>query len=166
MNKLIDIGKIGKPHGLLGEMHFFPVDDVVLDYIDPGDYLMAKGLPYQLSSVRNANSVLIKFKEIIDRTGAELLRGAIVQVPWSEELEGEIHQAMNDPLVGFTIIDHATHQSIGTIINVVEMAAQLLAVVHYNNREILIPIHDDLIISEDVKKRILVMNLPDGLLDL
>lgn len=166
MNKLIEVGKIGKPHGLLGEMHFIPVDDAVLDYITPGEYLMAKGLPYQLSTIRNANSLLIKFKEISDRTGAELLRGANVQVLWSAELEEAIHYAMNDPLVGFTIIDHATQQPVGDIIDVVEMAAQLLAVVQYDNREILIPIHDDLIISEDVKKRTLVMNLPDGLLDL
>lgn len=57
--------------------------------------------------------------------------------------------------------------SIGTVREVVENPGQwLLIIVTSSGKELLVPFHDDLILSADKKKKIIVMDLPEGLLEI
>jgi 16S rRNA processing protein RimM len=56
---------------------------------------------------------------------------------------------------------------VGTIIDVIENPGQLLMNVRIKkDKEILIPLHEDLIIRIDNKKKIIKMDLPQGLIEI
>jgi 16S rRNA processing protein RimM len=48
---------------------------------------------------------------------------------------------------------------------VIEQPHQLLCRIDWKGKEALIPIHEESLIKIDKKKKIVVVNLPDGLLD-
>ena len=63
-------------------------------------------------------------------------------------------------------IEDATHGLVGKIDEVIEMPQQMMAVVVYRGREILIPLNEQFIVTADEEQSVLHMDLPDGLLDL
>ena len=63
------------------------------------------------------------------------------------------------------IIDKET-DAVYEILRVEEYPQQLMAVVQPGDKEILIPLSDQLITSIDKPNRVLMMNIPEGLLDL
>lgn len=64
---------------------------------------------------------------------------------------------------GFRIFDR-DNDLIGTVREVIDNPGQLmLDVVSPSNRQILIPLHNDLILNIDEKKKVIVMSLPEGL---
>jgi 16S rRNA processing protein RimM len=69
-------------------------------------------------------------------------------------------------LKGFKI-HSADNKSLGTVIGIIENPGQILLNIDNGyGREILIPLHEDLIIAVDKKKKIIKMNIPEGLMDL
>jgi 16S rRNA processing protein RimM len=46
------------------------------------------------------------------------------------------------------------------------MPHQEMAVVNHHNKEVLIPLNEELIINIDTTKRLIIMNLPEGLVQL
>lgn len=69
-------------------------------------------------------------------------------------------------LKGYRIYS-SENKIIGTIIGIIENPGQILLNANAGHgREILIPLHEDLIISVDDKKKIIRMDLPEGLVDL
>ncbi len=68
-------------------------------------------------------------------------------------------------LKGFIVSDE-THGELGEILEVNEYPQQFVATVSYKGKEILFPLNDDMIIEIDEDARTLLVDLPDGLLDL
>jgi len=68
-------------------------------------------------------------------------------------------------LEGYTLSDVNSDFS-AVIVSIDEQPGQLLATVMSGNRELLIPLHSDLIVSVNHKKKTLKMSLPDGLADI
>jgi 16S rRNA processing protein RimM len=66
---------------------------------------------------------------------------------------------------GFTLVDVALGE-IGVIREVLELPGQFLALVDYQDQEVMVPLHPSLIQKADLKNRILEMDLPEGLLEL
>ena len=56
--------------------------------------------------------------------------------------------------------------AIGVIEEVIEMPQQIMGIVNYQGKEVLIPLNDQFITGVDEEKKILEMELPEGLLDL
>jgi 16S rRNA processing protein RimM len=78
---------------------------------------------------------------------------------------GNIKDDLAD-LTGYSILS-VDNTLIGVVTDVIQNPGQwLLSVQTENNREILIPFHDDFIRSIDDKAKILVMDIPEGLIDL
>jgi 16S rRNA processing protein RimM len=72
----------------------------------------------------------------------------------------------SDNLTGYTILS-VDNTLIGLVSDLLQNPGQwLLVVKSEENREILIPLHEDFIVSVDHEKKILVMDIPDGLKDL
>lgn len=71
-----------------------------------------------------------------------------------------------DLIRGF-VLKQSDGTTIGTITEIIENPGQLLAVVQTKNRdEVFIPLHQDLILEIDQNKKILIMELPEGLVDM
>ena len=56
-------------------------------------------------------------------------------------------------------------EDIGEILEVIEQPHQLLCRIDWKGKEALIPIHEESLVKIDKKNKIVVVNLPDGLLD-
>ena len=160
------IGKLGKPHGVQGEVSFHFTDDV-FDRVD-AEYLILKldgiFVPFFMEEYRfhGSETALIKFEDIDSQDRAKELTGSEVYFPrhLSDSDEENISWA---EIVGFALIDAATGNTIGTIAAIDKQTANILFEL-YNG--ILIPANEDLIEDIDTEKETITMNIPEGLLNL
>jgi 16S rRNA processing protein RimM len=169
MSQYFKIGKLAASHGLLG--------DLILQH-HLGKKTALKGLeiiyiqdatdnfiPYfiEKATARSATETQLKLEEINDKEAARLLTPKEV---WLESADFKKHAAKSTPIsmLGFTLFDQEVE--LGEIIEVIEQPHQILCTVSYQEKEILIPIHEDNLISIDKRKRKVVVEVPDGLIDI
>jgi 16S rRNA processing protein RimM len=165
------IGKIGKPHGVQGEVSLMFSDDV-FDRVD-ADYLvlMVDGIlvPFFFEEYRfkNGETALVKFCDIDTKEQAQELTGCDVFFPkkLSDRDENELTW---EELAGFEVLNADDNDSLIGILSYVDDATEnvLFCVEKPDGNEVLIPASDDFIISVDAKKRKLSVSLPEGLLEL
>lgn len=169
METYISVGKTGKTHGIDGELKFFIEDEFLDDFLDaPAVFLTVAGkqVPFFIESVRGESNLIIKLEEVDSREVALPLAGAEVFLREQDVSQG-VSAAMPDfaYLEGYTIKD-VNAGVIGPIEEVVEFPQQLMAVLTYGGKEILIPLNDQFILKIDEAARRIDMELPEGLLGL
>ena len=160
------IGRLGKAHGVKGEVSFL-FDDDIFDRVD-ADYLVLDidGIlvPFFMEEYRfRSDSVcLVKFCDVDTQQRASELTGCDVYFPRSiadESTEGP-SLAM---LVGFDIVDASDNKVVGKIASIDDTTQNILFELEDGT---LIPASDDLIEDIDTDRATVVMHLPEGLLDL
>lgn len=165
------IGKIGKPHGVKGEVSFMFSDDV-FDRVD-ADYLvlMIDGIlvPFFFEEYRfkSGETALVKFCDIDTKEQAQELTGCEVFFPKSLSDRGDDELTLEE-LKGFEILDAANDNSLIGSITGIDDATQnvLFSVTADDGRNLLIPASDDFITGIDIPGRKIYVSLPEGLLDL
>lgn len=164
------IGRLGKPHGVKGEVSFQFTDDI-FDRVD-ADYLILEidGIlvPFFMEEYRfRSNEVaLIKFEDIETEGRARELTGCEVFFPRDFADADEENMTWSE-IVGYRIVDAATDKAVGEITSVDDATINTLFEVKTNDGgEMLIPAGEDLIRGVDKKARIIEMSLPEGLFDL
>lgn len=172
MDAMVKIGRIGKAHGLNGELKAFVEDAYWEDFLNAEIiFLEIRGqyLPYFVEDVRAGNDVLVKFEDLNTREDAQMLHHKDIYLRSADILPDEARTIIIEPgyerFTGYNIED-ATHGLVGKIDEVIEMPQQMMAVVVYRGREILIPLNEQFIVTADEEQSVLRMDLPDGLLDL
>ncbi len=165
-DSVFHIGRIGKPHGVKGEVSFHFTDDV-FDRVDAEYlFLQVEGLlvPFFMEEYRfrSDTTALVKFYDVDDANKASQLTGCEVFFPRQlADDDGEITWA---EIVGFSITDHDTGHDIGTIISVDTTTINTLFEVRLQQGgTALIPAADDLVVNLDRKKRTIDMIIPEGL---
>lgn len=162
------IGVIGKPHGIHGELrlHF---DDDIFDQCE-AEYLILdmEGIlvPFFIEEYRfrSEETALMKFCDIDNENAAHRLTGVEVFFPRSIAEASSEHLSWAQ-IVGFSLIDSATHTRIGSIESVDESTINLLfEVKQEEGQNLLIPAHAELITAIDKENKTIEMNIPDGLL--
>ena len=159
------IGRLGKAHGVKGEVSF-QFDDDIFDRVDC-DYLVldVDGIlvPFFIEEYRfRSDSVaLVKFEDIDTQQRAQELTGCDVYFPRS--LADQDDSPTLAMLVGFDIVDADTQKTVGRIAAVDDSTANVLFELEDDT---LIPANDDLITAIDQAARTITMHLPDGLLEL
>lgn len=160
------IGRLGKTHGVRGEISFL-LDDDVFDRVD-ADYLVLKieGIlvPFFIEEYRfkSDSNAIMKFEGIDSQERARELTGCDVFFP--RELADSDDDALSwAEIIGYTLIDDATGQSVGQIASVDDSTLNILFELDGGQ---LIPASDELITSVDREARTLSMHLPEGLLEL
>lgn len=165
------IGKIGKPHGVKGEMSFL-FDDDVFDRVD-ADYLvlMIDGIlvPFFFDEYRFKGSevALVKFNGIETKEQAQELTNSEVFFPKRLSDRDDMELYLQDT-VGFTLIKDGEEEApIGTVINVDDSTANILfSVKTPEGKGILVPAAEELIVSVDTERREITVKLPEGLLEI
>ncbi|MBR5029392.1 MAG: 16S rRNA processing protein RimM [Bacteroidales bacterium] len=162
------LGKITKSFGLKGEVVF------VLDVDTPTDYaaldsvfVEVKGVlvPYFIESIHiNGNKATVKFEDL-SREESLALVGCDLYLPLTilPKLTGKkfyFHE-----IIGFHVVDNKKGD-IGTIVSVIDYPAQPLFQIINNDKEILLPVIDQLIDRVDRDNTTIYVNAPDGLIDL
>ena len=160
------IGKIGKPHGVKGEVSFHFSDDV-FDRTD-AEYLMLciDGLlvPFFMEEYRfrSDETALVKFCDIETQERAAELTGC--EVFFSREMSDSDNENVSwAEIVGFMIKDIATGNDIGRIASVDDTTVNILFELEDGT---LIPASDELISNINTNKKEIVIELPEGILDL
>ena len=160
------IGKIGKPHGVKGEVSFHFSDDV-FDRTD-AEYLMLciDGLlvPFFMEEYRfrSDETALVKFCDIETQERAAELTGC--EVFFSREMSDSDNENFSwAEIVGFILKDKATGNDIGRIASVDDTTVNILFELEDGT---LIPASDELISNININKKEIVIELPEGILDL
>ena len=166
------VARIGKPHGLRGEVTVqlhtddpesrFAVGTVLATQATPGS-----GVPRALTirSTRvHQGTWLLGFEDIPDRTGAESLRGTRLVAPAQASDEGD--GWYEDELVGLTVVDHSGTR-LGEVTGLEISPAQDLLVVRLDTgTEAYLPFVEAIVPEVDVEGGRVVVDPPDGLLEL
>ena len=164
--EVYQIGKLGKTHGVKGEISFL-FDDDVFDRTD-ADYLILKidgiFVPFFIEEYRfrSDSNAIMKLEGIDTQERARELTGCEVFFPrnLSGSDEGNISWA---GLVGYHLIDADTGRNIGTIAAIDDATINILFELEDGK---LIPASEELIADVDTKNRQITIHLPEGILDL
>ena len=165
------IGKIGKPHGVKGELTMF-FDDDVFDRVD-AEYLVLciDGIlvPFFMDEWRfkTGETALVKFCDIDTKEAASELTGCEVFFPkhLSDREEDDLTW---DEIKGFTVVDdNKDGAQVGTIAGVDESTVNVLLEVETSGGNIvLIPANEDIVKEINPTERRIIVELPEGLTDL
>lgn len=163
------IGKIVAIHGLKGEL--------LLSH-ELGKKTALKGLsavfieeqkgsfiPWFIETARagNDNEVYLKLEGVNSRETALRFTGKKV---WLPEADYKKFASKNSPasLLGYTIVDKG--QPLGGILEVIEQPHQVLCRLEIGGKEVLIPLHQDSLEKVDHRKKQVLVDLPEGLLEI
>ncbi len=158
------IGKLGKAHGVKGEISFL-FDDDVFDRVE-ADYLVLDldGIlvPFFIEEYRfrSDSTALMKFCDIDTQERARELTNTEVFFPYA--LSDEEGPMSFDGLLGFSIQDAVSKKTVGTIAAVDDHTINLLFELEDGT---LIPAHEELIEHIDPATRTVIMNIPAGLIE-
>jgi len=170
------IARIGKPHGLLGEVTVQlhtdePERRLAVGTVIDTEAAPGTGVPRSLTvrSTRVHNGVwLVAFDEVPDRTGAESLRGTRLVVDAADVLPAadEDDVFTEEQLRGLAVVDPA-----GTVLGEVgglELGAaqDRLVILLPDGREAQVPFVTALVPEVDLEGGRVVVDAPPGLLDL
>ena len=155
---VFSIGRFTRTHGIHGEIELQFTDDVFdrgeADYV----FLKIDGLyvPFFLEDYRfkGSESALFTLDGIDSDTAARELVGHTVYYPLdarpAEEGEGGL------PTLELGTVRHVETTTANT----------LLTVETHDGEEVLLPLHDDFVVDYDLRARLLLLDVPDGLIDL
>lgn len=169
MKDVYRIGRIGKPHGVKGEMNFMFTDDV-FDRTD-SDYLIIEvdGLlvPFFIEEYRfrSDDLAIIKFEGVDTAEEARPLVNCYVFFPKSQTTDDEGMSLSQ--LTGFHVIDASTQHDVGTVTSVdTSTANTLIEVETADGERRLIPLAEELIAGFDPQQQHITLHIPEGLLEL
>jgi 16S rRNA processing protein RimM len=121
-------------------------------------------LPYFIENIRKKGDDELHLKlEGID--SKEAATKFIRREVWLNEEEIQTHTQKNNPIgwVGYRILDQG--KDLGPILEVIEQPHQVLCRLEIDTKEVLIPINEQTLDKVDHKNKIVLLSLPDGLLD-
>jgi len=122
-------------------------------------------LPYFIQSVKikNADELFLKIEGINTKESAHTL---IQKQVWLPEEDFHKYAGKSAPisLLGFHIIHE--NNDLGEILEVIEQPHQLLCRISLDGKEALIPVHQETLQKIDKKTKKVMVNLPEGLLDI
>jgi 16S rRNA processing protein RimM len=168
-DEVFPIGQITKPHGVSGEMAFNFTSDVFDTEEIPFIILEIQGIlvPFFIEEYRfKSNSTgLIKLDGIKTEEQVKSLSGLTIFIPkkyLDKVVDAEIEQ---DYFTGFSLVDNEKGL-LGIISEVDQTTENVLFVIPKDDDELLIPAGEEYISEIDHEKKIIYLNLPEGLLDL
>lgn len=169
-DELFLVGKIQKTFGNQGQLmvHLEPEFDgtnLVLKSV----FLETEGerIPFFIESwlPKPGNKALVRFDDIPDMASAARLTGCSIYVPLSALPELPEDEFYFHEIIGFTVKD-SKYGIIGKISDVLDLPQQTLLQVLYGEKEILIPLVDEIVTGMDKKKKLIFIDAPEGLISL
>ena len=160
------IGRLGKTHGVKGEVSCL-FDDDIFDRVD-ADYLVLEVdgilVPFFMEEYRfrSDSLALVKFCDIDTLDRAAELTGCDVYFPRALAEEADEQLSLSS-LIGFGLFEAGSGKKVGTIADIDDSTANILFELEDGR---LIPATDDLITDINTKDRTIKMEIPEGLLEL
>ena len=162
-------GKIIKPHGVKNEFlsildtnnpeHF---QNIEIIFVEIDNTL----IPYFINNIRiSGKQAIIELQNVNFDMITKLLVGSslFLQKELLPKLPG--NQFHSHELEGFSVYDKEKG-NIGFVEEVVDMDYQAILKINFNDKEILIPVADEIIKKVDRKNKHIEIEAPDGLIDI
>ena len=164
------IGLFNKPHGIHGELQFTFTDDI-FDRVDC-DYLICllDGIfvPFFIEEYRfrSDSTALVKLEGIDTAERARMFTNVEVYFPVKHAEEAEDGELSWNFFVGFRMED-VRHGELGEVVEVDTTTVNTLFVVEQEDgEELLIPAQEEFIVEINQEKKLITVELPEGLLNL
>ena len=149
---------------------------IKLDTDDPETYLSLQSflledeshlIPCFTTKVQLHKSQLLRVsvEGVNSEKQADLMIGKSVYLPLDQLPKLDDDQFYFHEIIGFKVIDYVLGP-IGIITGVNDASSQVLLEVEHNDKQILIPLVDELIQQLDKQKKQIYLSIPEGLLDL
>ena len=164
------LGKIAKKFSFKGEVLIYLDTDSPEEYQDMESIFVEinKNLvPYFIenSSIHKNDFLRVQLEDVKNEEEADYLLGSEVYLPLTMLPKLEGNKFYYHEVIGFEIEDK-TLGVFGKIVSVNDTAAQPLFEVLNGNVEMLIPMIDQFLVKIDRESKIVLMDLPDGLIQL
>ena len=166
--ELLRVGVITSPHGIRGEVNVYPTTDEP-DMFEEWETLTLRTKKgdetVHVTGVKFfKNMIILQFKEVPDRNGAELLREAELYIHRSQAREcGEYEDFVVD-LIGMNVVlEDGT--PFGVCTDVMETGANdVYEVKRTDGKTILLPAIRSCILDTDTETNTMTVSIPEGLL--
>lgn len=164
------LGKIVKTHGLSGELSGIIDSDSPLSYtiLKAVFFNLKEGiipLPIEKINIEKNSYCIIKFKNINSIEEARRLVNKPMYLPLSilPKLSGK--KFYYHEITDFKVVDNIKGE-IGKITSVLDNPSQPIFQILFEEKEILVPAHDNIIEKIDRENKTIFLNCPEGLIDL
>lgn len=164
-----ELGALAKPHGIKGALHAFLDVDDPYEYDELTSVFVQEGqelVPYFIDDIQiKPNLNLIFFEGIDSVDKAKELVGKKLFLPMSFLPKLKDNQFYYHEIIGYQVEDQSLGL-LGIVKEVVSLGAQDVVVMIYQNREVLIPLTDEIIPKVNKKEKVIQTILPEGLLEI
>lgn len=163
------LGRVAKTHGIKGEV------TIKLDVDDPSAYLGMQYFFLEINKVLtpffveklvdSGDKFFVSIQDVKTVEAASALTGKSVYLPLEllPKLSG--NQFYFHEVKGFMLVDEAKGE-LGPINDILEYPTQAIIQVLVNNKEVLIPVLDQVIQKVDRKAKRLYVKAPEGLIEM
>lgn len=163
------LGYIVKSHGTKGQLVFHLDVDYPEEYEDlESVFLDIKGelIPYFIESfnLQKKGRAIVQLDGLDTMEKALALIGTSLFMPLDTLEELEENQFYYHEIQGFEVLDENLGM-LGTVREVYSVATQNLIALDYQGSEVLIPIVEGIVLKADRQKKVVLVKLPEGLLE-
>jgi len=168
------IGFTKKTYGVKGELKL-NIEDRYLEDFAQADVLFlniaGRKIPYFLEYINFENPFTLKFEDFdskesaIELTGKEIFMRTADLLTEEEKVFEVVGNLVFEKYIQFKIKDK-TLGTIGIIEEIIEYPQQEMASLIFQEKEVLIPMNEALIVKIDAENKVIEMDLPAGLLAL
>jgi 16S rRNA processing protein RimM len=164
------LGKITKPYSFKGEVVLWmdvddsePYEDVDTLWLPQQSILV----PYAVESLRrNKDRFVVRLADVNTEAAAKQLAGKDVWLPLAEMAPMEDGKFYFHEVQGWSAIDRSTGEAVATIVHVVDQGAYPMLEVEFGNgNQGFIPLPDHVKVDVKREEQQLILDLPEGLLD-
>lgn len=165
--KLVVIGRVSKAKGIRGYVHVVPLTDFPERFndLDRVWLEMPDGTVHQRTvehSSHNGSATVVKLDGIDDRTEAETLRGAYINVDRDDLVELEPDTFFVFDIEGLDVVG-TDGVSIGQVERVEQYPANDVLIIVTKDGEMMVPAVKRFVVDIDTVNRRITVDLPDGL---
>jgi len=169
---LFYFGIVKRTKGLKG--HLFCLAEIDnLDMLQSIQHLFVANknknfIPYSVESIQLSNQkhFTVKLVGISDIEKAKMLNGSELYLPLELLPKNTSNLPYHHEIIGFDVEDKQKGK-IGKLVDIIDKTAQaILVIVTEDNKEIFIPFVEDFIIEINKKRKYILLNTPEGLIDI
>lgn len=163
------VGRIGRPHGIRGEVTVEVRTDEPDEVFAPGAQVLASGPERSLRIAQahwHSGRLLVRIVGCEDRTAAEALRGTLLEIERAVDIQPDDPDEFYDhALIDCTVV-RIDGSVVGTVAEVLHLPGQdVLVIARDQAAEALVPFVSAFVPTIDVPGRRIVIDPPPGLLD-
>ncbi|MFZ0325123.1 MAG: ribosome maturation factor RimM [Actinomycetes bacterium] len=162
------VGRVGRAHGVRGDVSVeVRTDEPERRFFSGAGLDTDRGRLTVVSVRAHSGRLLLHFEGVDDRTAADQLRGLLLSA-WVDPADRpeDADEFYDHQLVGATVCT-VSGDRVGVVHEIVHLGGQdLLSVRTSSDRDVLIPFVEQLVPEVDLDARRVVIDPPDGLLDL